>query len=180
MIIIGTGAVAAEISMFFSDFIEGYLEYPDNIDKYYNKYNLKAPVLGDIDNFNAQGGSFILGVGSIEFRKKVIEKIKNKGGRFINLIYHTAIVSDNVKMGEGDVIYPGCIISTNVEIGCFNLLTCQSILSHDCKLGDNNILATSLHCGYVQSGSNNLFGIRSTVIPGVSIGIIILFRQGRS
>lgn len=170
IVIIGTGAVAAEITLFFP-VVKGYLEYSFNIDKYYNKYNLKRPVLGDIDSYNIQDSdTFILAFADIEFRKFMIGKIKSRGGVLLNHIHESAIVSNDLIAGEGNIIYPQCIVSTNVKIGSFNLLTCQSILSHDCEIKDNNVLATTLLCGHVKAGSNNSFGIKSTAIPHVTIG----------
>lgn len=170
IVIIGTGAVAAEITLFFP-VVKGYLEYSSNIDKYYNHYNLKRPVLGDIDSYSIQpSDSFILAFADIEFRKKMTAKIKSRGGALLNHIHPSVIVSPDFVMGEGNVIYPQCIISTNVKIGSYNLLTCQSILSHDCEIQDNNVLATTLLCGHVKAGSNNSFGIKSTAIPHVTIG----------
>ena len=60
IIIIGTGAVAEELTFFILDNnskvkedqkinILGYIEYDYNIENYYNKYNFNAPVLSDVD-----------------------------------------------------------------------------------------------------------------------------------
>jgi acetyltransferase-like isoleucine patch superfamily enzyme len=170
MIIIGTGAVAAEITMFFPD-VTGYLEYSGNIDKYYNRYHLKAPILGDIDNYQPKKHDFfIVAAADILFREKVINIMREKGASFPNFIHDSAIICPEIAMGLGNVVYPQCIISTGVVMYSFNLLTCQSILSHDCNLGSNNVLATTLLCGHVTVGCNNSFGIRSTVIPHILIG----------
>ena len=50
IIIIGSGAVASEITSYLDDIndvqIKGYLEYSYNLEKYYNVYNYKSPVIG--------------------------------------------------------------------------------------------------------------------------------------
>lgn len=170
IIIVGTGAVAAEITLFFPG-IKGYLEYSLNVPRYYDKYKLRAPVLGDADNYRIQPSDrFVFAFADICFRTSMIDKLKDRGAKFINLTHPSALVSPDVVMGEGNVIYPNCIVSAGVKIGNFNLLTCQSILSHDCMIGSNNVLATALLCGHVHTGDNNSFGIRSTVTPHVNIG----------
>jgi len=171
MIIIGTGAVAAEITMFFPDQIDGYLEYDYNIEKYYTKYNLKKPVFGDVDNYEIKSSDrFVLGFADVTFRGKIIVKMTTRGARFMNLIHDSAIISNDSYIGIGNVIYPQCIVSVNTAIRDFNLLTCQSIISHDCTLGSNNVLASTLLCGHVNAGDYNMFGIKSTVIPHINIG----------
>jgi acetyltransferase-like isoleucine patch superfamily enzyme len=43
-------------------------------------------------------------------------------------------------------------------------------ISHDCKIGNGNFFSTAGIAGRIEIGDNNFFGIRSTVIPHVSIG----------
>jgi sugar O-acyltransferase (sialic acid O-acetyltransferase NeuD family) len=173
IIIIGTGAVAAELTFFLKGLhlIKGYLEYDYNIDKYYNRYNYHWPVLADIDNYKIDPDDlFILGVGNIKFRRFIIEKIKSKGGHFTNFVHPSCLVSPSFKMGEGNVISPYCLVDPKVEIGSFNLFTAQTAISHDCVLGDNNFISSSVLCGHVKVGNDNFFGIHSGVIPHVEIG----------
>jgi len=170
IVVIGTGAMASELAVFFPN-IKGYLEYSSNLDKYYNRYHYDKPVLGDIDSYNIQSDdNFLLAVADIEFRKKMICKIKSRGGRMPNFIHDTATISKIVTMGEGNIIYPFCIVSPNVVLGNYNAMTCQSIVSHDCVLGDNNFLATTLLCGHTKVADDNSFGIRSTSVPHITIG----------
>lgn len=180
IIIVGTGAVAAEITSNIEDTpygelagveIKGYLEYEHNLANYYRKYNLQAPVIGDIDSYTPRSGDrFVLGVANIAFRNQLIVKLESKGAEFINLIHQTAMVSRTAIIGRGNVINPNCMIGPNVILGDFNLLTSGSIISHDCIVGRNNIFSTALLCGHVSVGCGNSFGIRSTVIPHITIG----------
>jgi UDP-3-O-[3-hydroxymyristoyl] glucosamine N-acyltransferase len=170
IVIIGTGAVASEITQFFGD-IKGYLEYDYNIEKYYSHYHFKQPILGDIDSYEIQPGDlFALGMADIPFRRVMIEKIKAKGGIFATLIHPSVMLPDNFFIDEGTIIHPNCIIETNVVIGKFNYLTVPTIIAHDTTIGDNNIFSASLLCGHVTVGNDNRFCIRSTVIPHISIG----------
>jgi NDP-sugar pyrophosphorylase family protein len=180
VIIIGTGAVAAELTSFIEDTdlgkkenltIKGYLEFAHNIEKYWKVYQLEKPVIGDVDSYTIETNDcFLVGIADVNFRWRMIEIIKSKGGNFINLIHPTAIVSKTAKLGEGNIINPYCMIGPNVQIGNFNLLTSQSVISHDCTVGNNNAFSTALLCGHVVIGNNNNFGIRSTVIPHISMG----------
>ncbi len=188
IVIVGSGAVAAEITSFLYDTnfasdcnleLKGYLEYDYNIEKYYKHYELSKPVLGDIDTYQIKDNDyFIVGIADISFRKKMIEKLENRNAKFINLIHPTAIISATAKIGMGNLINPYCIIGPEVVIGNYNILTSQSAISHDCVVGSNNFLATTILCGHVSIGDNNSFGIRASVIPNIVIGNNVVVQAG--
>ena len=175
IIIIGTGAVAAELTMYLRDIhdvvLKGYLEYDYNIEKYYNTYNYEKPVLGDLDTYIPEENDyFLIGVSNVPFRLKVINAIKSKNGKFYTLIHPTALVALDAKIGEGCTIAPFSMIGPHASIGNYNLLTSYSAISHDCVLGDNNTFSSVIVCGRVKIGNNNTFYIRSTVQPDLTIG----------
>lgn len=175
IIIIGSGAVASEITMYLNDIedvqLKGYLEYPYNLEKYYNVYKYEKPVIGTIDDYTPkEDDCFVIGAANIDFRAKVIETMKSKGAKFYTLIHPTAIISKDAIIGEGCVISPFCMVGPRARVGNFNELTSYSFISHDCVVGDNNSFSSAGICGHVTIGSNNIFYIRSTIQPGVSIG----------
>ena len=180
IIIVGSGGLAADLTTYFENTssryykdlsIKGYLDYEYNIEKYWKRYDFDKPVLNDIDNYSFNDDEyFVIGIADIKFRKKVIEKIKKRGGRFINLIHPTALVPKKLNIGVGNIIGPYSLIGPNTKIGDFNLVLAQSILSHDCVVGNNNILASALLCGHVKIENDNCFGVRSTVNPRVNLG----------
>lgn len=182
IIIAGTGAASAELTSYVGHHnnmvsendkfeIAGYLEYDYNIENYWKKYKLEAPVLGDIDHYiPQQGEELLVGISDLKFRWKVIEILLNKGAKFTNFIHHSVIIPPNLNIGFGNIIYPNTIIGPNAIIGNFNLMTAYSFISHDCEIGDNNFLSTAGLAGKVKMGSHNFFGIRATVIPEVVIG----------
>jgi sugar O-acyltransferase (sialic acid O-acetyltransferase NeuD family) len=180
IVIIGTGGMAADLTLCFENTsyglykdisIKGYIDYEYNIDKYWKRYHLDKPVLDDIDHYKVSDEEFyVIGIADVDFRKIVINKIKEKGGRFINLIHPTAIVDKNLILGTGNIIGPYTLVDPNVKMGDFNVVLAQSIVSHDCVVGNNNIFSTTLLCGHVRVGDDNFFGIRATVIPHIHLG----------
>ena len=180
IIIVGTGAVAAELTSYIEDNnlicsekinLIGYLEYDYNIESYYKKYKLTKPVLGNIDDFTPKNEQeFLIGFANINFKKIIIDKLLFKKATISNFIHHSAIVANTSEIGKGNVIYPHCIIGPKVTIGDYNTITSYSFISHDCILGNNNFLSTAGLAGRVEVGNNNFFGIRSTVIPSIKIG----------
>lgn len=182
LIIIGTGAVAAELTSFIEDHnskinfdnrinILGYIDYEYNIKKYWAKYNLKAPVLCDIDSYMPSANEEVLiGISDIPFRNEMIDRLLKKNACLASFIHSSVIIPESVQIGIGNIIYPFCIVGPNTVIGNFNMITSYSFISHDCTIGNGNFFSTTGIAGRIKIGDNNFFGIRSTVIPYVSIG----------
>jgi len=177
LVIIGSGAVAAEITSLIEDpqygnsygiEIKGYLDLNDD---YIKKYEYKKPYLGNIDVYLPEENDvFIVAIGNITYRKENANKIITKGGKFINLIHPTCIIANTLEIGEGNIINPFSMIGPKVKMGNFNVLTSYSYISHDCRVGDYNFFSTSGLCGHIEVGNENTFNIRSTVIPHIKIG----------
>lgn len=182
IVIIGTGAVAAELTSYIEDNnkyadssshvdLLGYIDYEYNIEKFWKKYQLKKPVIGDIDNYIFENDiEILIGVSDIKFRNEIISILIPKQVTFFQFIHHSVILPETYKLGKGNVIYPFCIVGPNTTIGDFNMITSYSFISHDCVIGNGNFFSTTGIAGRVSIGDNNFFGIRSTVIPNVVIG----------
>lgn len=189
-IIIGTGAVAAELTSYIIDSnksleassqreIIGYIEYFHNIEKYWKKYNLEKPVLGDIDSFEFSSDvEVLIGISDIKFKNVIISKLLENNISIGNFIHHSVIIPKEIEMGQGNIIYPFCIIGPNCKLGDFNLITSYSFISHDCVIGNRNFFSTCGVAGKVIIGDNNFFGIRSTVIPDITIGSNNIIQAG--
>lgn len=180
IVIFGTGAVAAELTSYLEDGdwgvnegieIKGYIASSDDAQISWKKYNFNKPFLGDINNYHVDKNDyFILAVAGGELKKKCVEIIESKGGKFITLIHPTAMVARTATIGKGNIISPYSMIGPNVKLGNFNLLTSQSIVSHDSIVGSYNFFATALLCGNTIVGDYNYFGIKATTIPDINIG----------
>jgi len=182
LIIVGSGAVAAELTAYIEDSnkyladsekwaITGYLDAEENISKYWAKYKHDKPVLSDVYSYAITGNeSFIVGISNISFRRKMTDVLIEKGADIISFIHPGAIVAKSAILGRQNIVYPFCIIGPNAVIGDNNLFTSYSFISHDCKVGNDNFFSTAGLSGHVAVGNENYFGIRATVLPNVSIG----------
>lgn len=180
LIIVGTGAVAAEITSFMATAqykwngediqIKGYLEFEEY--RYlHEQYKYTAPVLGDIDSYEIQPEDFfIIANANISFKKQFANKLQSKGANFINLIHPTCVISPTAEIGVGNVLSMGCQVGPLAKLGNFNILTTGSSISHDCIVGDFNSFSSVIVCGHSTIGNSNSFYIRSTVIPYVKVG----------
>ncbi len=181
VILIGSGGVAAEVTTFIDCInstageridIVGIID--DSIDHYRinsGKYGFSYPYLGTTaDHQFGQNELFVLALASIEARMTILKRSEAKGLIFMNVIHPSAQLSKFAKIGQGNLIYPNCVIGPNCEIGNHNILTSFSFISHDSTIGNNNFFATGGLSGNVRVGHNNYFGIRSVVLPGLTIG----------
>lgn len=182
IVIIGTGAVAAELTSYIEDNnlnvdfdkkinIKGYIDYDYNIEKYWKKYKLNSPVLCDIVSYIPSPDTEVLiGISDINFRNEMIQILLNKNVKITGFIHNSVIISESISLGKGNIIYPFCIIGPNTVIGDFNMITSYSFISHDCVIGSGNFFSTTGIAGRVNIGNDNFFGIRSTILPKIEIG----------
>ena len=111
----------------------------------------------------------IISIGNNLTRKKITTN-------FSDSVYHkaiskTAIISDNVLIGDGSVIMQGAIIQSSSNIGNHVIVNTAATIDHDCIIHDFVHIAPGVNlCGEVEVGEGTLVGAGSTVIQGIKIG----------
>ncbi|MDO6605127.1 hypothetical protein [Arenibacter palladensis] len=182
VIILGTGGGASEVTFFIEDNnskvseeekinILGYIDYDENVEVHYDRYNFDAPVLCDIDSYEPKPGEEVLiAIMDIAFRLKMIKALLAKNAKIGSFIHHNVVMPENISIGEGNIVGPFCMLEKYATIGNYNLLTAYCFIAHDCVVGDNNFFSVAGIAGSVKVGNNNYFGIRSFAIPYVEIG----------
>ena len=68
-------------------------------------------------------------------RHDIIQKLP-KETQFFTFIHPTAILMDNIEIGEGSFIGAYSILTTNIKIGKHAILNRGNHIGHDCKIGD--------------------------------------------
>lgn len=151
LIIIGAGGMgrttydlARESIGYGDDFIiKGFID--DNthaLDEFENY----PPVLGKISDYTPSDNDvFTFSIGG-ESRKKCIENLLDKSGRFINLIHKTARIGSNVELGEGNIIAAFTSLGADCKIGNFNMIQSYTVIGHDAVVGDFNRIDTHVTC----------------------------------
>lgn len=142
LVIIGAGgfgremfAAAGEAVGFGSDFsVAGFLDdNPAALDR----FDSYPPVLGGIAGYEIKDDDvFITAIGSVGVRKKCVEAIESRGGRFVSVVHRTATVGPNVEIGEGSFIAPNATLTADVKIGRHSCVFHNSSVGHDSVLGD--------------------------------------------
>ena len=83
-------------------------------------------------------------------RKSICENIN--GIKYFTFIHPTAIIGNDVKIGEGSYVGPHCIITTNVKIGKHSIISRFNSIGHDVVCKD----FLSMMPGSVISGNNSI------------------------
>lgn len=145
-----------------------------NIVGFYDDINMNLssfmgyPVFHSIEelyNYNKDGVEFIVAIGDNFTRMKIVEMIEEHlSCKFISLIDPSAIVFENVKIGEGSVIMPGAIINIDTTIGNHCIINTGAQLDHDCIMNDFSSLAPGSICG-----GNVCIGKLSAVCLGAKV-----------
>ncbi len=112
-------------------------------------------------------------------KQQEFNRFKNMGYHFENYIHPTAIIENNVIMGEGNNIFEGVIIQEGVKIGDGNLLYGGVLVAHENTIGSfNSFSVKSCVAGCSIIGDNCFFGANSTIRDHVSIADYTLVGAG--
>jgi len=136
------------------------------------KYLGSDDVLNDIfkehKNCNAA-----IGIGIIDIsneRQTLFDKFKKMGCKFPVIISKTAIVNEEVSIGEGSVIFDRAIINVRSKVGKFSIINYGAIIGHNCSIGDFvHISGGSIVAGGVEIGHNCIIGVGAKIIQNKKI-----------
>ena len=146
LIIVGAGASARELRQFLpqcfpagSVRLKGFLSNnPRDLDP----FKIPEPILGDPDTYVPQENDrFLIGIGQIGPRRRIVEALKLRGAVFQSLIHPTAYVDSTAILGEGCIVYPFATIMNNVQFGNFVMLNLYSSAGHDAQIADYCVLS---------------------------------------
>lgn len=130
------------------------------------------PIVSSVEDYQIQPNDvFFCALGDPEARKKYVDIIESKGGRFISYISPQAMISPNATIGEGSFISSISSISDNVDVGKHVMINGMSTLGHDVKIGD--FVSIGAYCffgGYVEVGDFSSIHVRSTILRHKKIG----------
>lgn len=185
-IIIGSGG--------FSKQVIEIIEQLNGINQEYN-------ILGLIDDNKSLIGTKVLGyevIGNTDYLLQLSQKkelhgviaiaegnikkqISNKLNNILwtNLIHPSAVVSNYVNLGKGNIICAGTVINPDVKIGDHCHINIGSTLGHDVSLLDFvTIMPGSRVSGNVLLKSKSMLGTGSVVIQGLKVEENVMLGAG--
>lgn len=84
---------------------------------------------------------FVCSIGG-SARRKCMNEIIARGGRFLTMIHKTVRLGTNVTIGEGTVIGAFTTIGADAQVGKYNLIQSYTVIGHDSRIGDWNRIDT--------------------------------------
>lgn len=139
---------------------------------------LGAEVKGAIDKANQRDEEcqMIIGIGNNEIRKKISEKIN---GNYGVAIHPSAVIGEDVLIGEGTVIMANAVINSGTRIGKHCIINTAATVDHDCFLEDYVHISPGAHLGgTIIVGQLSWVGLGSSLKNNISITENVIIGAG--
>jgi sugar O-acyltransferase (sialic acid O-acetyltransferase NeuD family) len=126
-------------------------------------YNVEGSIDADLV------GEAIIAIGNNAVRHEISMRLSHINWQTI--IHPSAIIAEDVEIGEGSVVMAGAIVQTGTKIGRHCIINTGATVDHDCVLGDFvHIAPNCAIAGGVNLGDGSFIGIGSSVVQYKSIG----------
>ena len=123
-----------------------------------------ASLLDEIDASNVRCA---IAVSDGLIRERLASKCANHGIRLMTVRAASAVVMDEVVLGEGAILSPFVTLTSNISIGKGFHCNLYSYVAHDCVIGDYVTFAPGVKCnGNVHIGSGAYIGTGAVIFPG--------------
>jgi len=140
--------------------------------------NIKINYLGNDEEFfksySPKQVTLVNGIGSVsdtERRTEVFKRCKEKRFSFLSVVHPSAVVAQNVQLGEGCQLMAGSVIQSGVKLGENTIINTRAGVDHDCIIGSHvHVSIGSTIAGSVCVGEGAHVGAGATVIQGVQVG----------
>jgi sugar O-acyltransferase (sialic acid O-acetyltransferase NeuD family) len=139
--------------------------YDDTIkvNSYLGLYQIKGPI-----DENLTGNS-IIAIGDNKIRKNICSHCYRIN--WVTVTHPSAIISIDVRIGDGTVIMAGVVLQSGTKIGKHCIINTKASIDHDCIIDDFVHISPSVTlCGNVVVGEGTHVGAAATIIPNIKIG----------
>lgn len=157
----GHGKVAADIIRLSGDEVVGFLD-----DKPMENL-VGLNIIGNTVDIGKQSDClYFAAVGNAEIRKNIMKN----NVHWYTAIHPTAVIADDVKIGEGSLLAANSIINPGAGIGRGCIVNTAATVDHDCILEDFVHISPGAHLsGSVRIGSETWIGVGACVVNNVEI-----------
>ena len=141
-----------------ADALEGYKGYP--------------PIIGPVESYEVQKDDvFICALGDVNYKKKYVQIILERGGTFLSLIHPTVVLGNNAHIGIGCILGAFANVSSDTSIGNFVTFSIKAGMGHDSTIGDfSHIGGMCCISGFVTIGECVTLHPGSIIVPHRKIG----------
>ena len=144
--------------------IVGYTDKEDNNTKY--KYLGTDDVLTAYYEKGVKNAAVCVGyLGKGNIREKLYHDLKKIGYSLPIICDPSAIISNNVEIGEGSFIGKGAVVNSEAKIGKMTIINSMALVEHECIIEDFvHVAVAAVLCGNVKVGNSAFIGANATVI----------------
>jgi sugar O-acyltransferase (sialic acid O-acetyltransferase NeuD family) len=151
--IFGYGGHAREVASYIDDHITFFVD-----DQYAIEF------LQPLSSFNPLEYKMMVAVGDSTNRNKIISYLP-KETKFVTYIHPTALIGQDVEIGEGSYVGPYSILTTNIKIGKHAIINRGNQIGHDCIIGDYfSMMPGAIVSGNVSIGNKVYIGTNASII----------------
>ncbi len=156
--------------------IGGYelVGFIDNTPEFKGKRVNGVSVLGsteELETIPIPADCVHISIGDNVARAKLFGILKARGLTVETLVHPTAVVSQNVQVGEGCFIGPLSVINNSSVIGDVAIINSGAIVEHNNKIGLAVHMASGTRtAGRVQVDDFTFVGIGASILPNIHIG----------
>lgn len=113
---------------------------------------------------------FFVAIGNSDIRRRIQDEITSSGARLVTLIHPSAVVAQDVAIGEGSAVMAGAVINPSVRIGRGCIVNTSASVDHDCVIGDFSHISVGAHlAGSACIESGCWIGIGAVVSNNLSV-----------
>ncbi|PFA18425.1 acetyltransferase [Bacillus cereus] len=164
----GHGKVVADIALKINKWQSiAFLDDSESV-----KSSMSIEVIGkSADAFNyVDDYDFFVGIGNNSIRERIQSKLESEGASLPTLIHPSAVIGEQVELGEGTVVMAGAVINCCTTIGKGCIINTGSTIDHDNVIEDYIHISPGAHlAGTVKVGHGSWLGIGSLVSNNINI-----------
>lgn len=172
LVIVGARAMGREACAYAQEagiVVKGFLDEKRNaLDCLFNY----PPILTSVEEYEVCADDvFVVALGDPIYKRKYVDIIALKGGKFISIVHPTAYIGKDVEIGTGCIICPNSTITNDTIIGNHVIINVNTSVNHDNHIGDYSTICPGCHlAGRVRIGSGVFIGTGASLIPDVALG----------
>jgi sugar O-acyltransferase (sialic acid O-acetyltransferase NeuD family) len=179
LVIVGAGGFGKEVAWLARRCGKEVVGFLDDTPEKQNLILNEVPVLGPITLYEQYlECDFILAIGNPRAKEKIVRDKLQKVRKFATLIDPSALVGENILLGEGVIICANSILTVNIKIGNHSVINLNTSIGHDVVVGayatiaPNVALSGNLQIGNcVEIGTNAALRERLHIGDGAMIGM---------
>ena len=180
LVIIGTRGFGRSILEFIKDIreiqgasrmgyiIKGFLDQTDD----YKDLLTGHKIIGTPEEYIPDKNElFFCAIGACSYKEKIYQRYKDFGSDFITIRHPSAVIGNNVNLGEGSSVCPNVTLPCDINISDMVAIDMNACVGHDTTIGNFSTVSPGVTiCGNVTIEENVFIGAGATIVSDIVLG----------